>query len=153
MKLVINFTLAILLILVCFLTFGFGMVGIFGIYYGAFFIIIGCIISLIFGIKSVNNHKFNILSLFVFFIIISLFAGWKYGRYIDTKVENRLSEIGTILENYYKENELKPLNILELKELNIEENIEIHIENENFIIYYRGAIYYSEYKEVEFRPM
>ncbi|GHU07185.1 hypothetical protein FACS1894151_01110 [Spirochaetia bacterium] len=94
-----------------------------GLAYSGFPLIIGSAISIFYIIVSIENKKFHP---FVFCVII-LFLSIIFGNnYIKNKA-GRLVEIGTKIENYFKENNLEIMNNSDLNQLNINENINVKV--------------------------
>ena len=122
---------------------------------GAIFfpIIIGFLMTIIYLIVSIINKKIHPLIFSIVFLIISFFMG---KLYINYRV-NKLNEIGTKIEKFYKENEVKHLDKEEIKTiLKINENITVVYFNNGFNVEYKNEnrFHYSSIEnKVRFRNL
>ena len=122
-----------------------------GMAYSGLPLIIGFFITVNYLIVSIINKKINPLIFCFVFLIISSFMG---KLYINYRVK-KLNEIGTKIEEYYKENKTEIFDKKTLENiLNINENVNIIYNGNSFTVEYinEDRFYYnSNNKKVRFR--
>jgi hypothetical protein len=114
--------------------------------------VIELIISIYYIKLSIENKKIHFLCFSVIIIIIAFIAGVKVDNYETQKTKNYLINIGNTIEEYKINHDIKYLSENDIINLDLPDNIHIDNNGNEYILRYKGGIYNSETKEVNFRP-
>jgi flagellar biosynthesis protein FliQ len=115
-------------------------------------LILGLIISIYYIKLSMENKKVHFLCFSVIIFIIAFFIGINVDKYETKNIEKYLINIGNKIENYKIDNDIEYLTENDIEKIIVSENIRFELMGETYRIFFKDGIYYSETKNVYFRP-
>jgi flagellar biosynthesis protein FliQ len=115
-------------------------------------LIFGLVISIYYIKLSIENKKLHFLCFSVIIFIIAFIAGINVDNYETENTRKYLINAGNIIEDYKLKNGIENLTENDIDNIILSKNTRIELMENTYKIYFKGGIYNSETKKVNFRP-